>query len=117
MSFANIFKDIHGALNIESLIPLKTLCGTDDEYPTKSEFKKIISYLDIDENCIFFDPNSFLNKIIYWNEFNFYPLHGFSIEAMKALDTKNVFMNGINNLLRSKHKRIIPHFLYILIKS
>lgn len=89
MDIANIFKDIHGALDIDSLIPLKNCIGSvNEEYPSKEEFNEIISDLGVDESHVFFDPNSFLNRIIYWNECNYFPLHGFTMESIKLMDVK-----------------------------
>lgn len=71
---ADLFKSIHGAINLDDLIPLKYVIGK-PKFPTQTELDEVVDFLNIDSDYLFYDPHGLLEPIIYWNGPVF---HGFT---------------------------------------
>jgi hypothetical protein len=82
---ADLFKSIHGAINLDDLIPLKYVIGK-PKFPTQEELDEVVDFLNIDPDYLYYDPHGLLEPIIYWNGPVFHGFTGgFNMQIIKMM--------------------------------
>lgn len=88
-----LFKDLHGAIDKSTLVPLYEIAGKDKDLPSKKQFNAVVKFLNIPPDELYYDTRSVFNRIIYLSKYIYIPLHVFTVDGLRTLNVVNVIKN------------------------
>lgn len=78
-----IFKELHGALDLKSLVPLKKL-----ELVPKEQWEELVDYLGVDESDLYQNPSAVLNPFCYVKDAVYTDLYSLNAKHLKLMYDK-----------------------------
>jgi len=110
MDISLLFKQLHGILDADALVPL----ANRRDLVKKKQFDELVSYLEVDPKNLYYDPNNQINWVIYYDGLCYVPLHAVQIDALKLMRIKEMLhqqMEHLHKLEQSKDFYTLFHII------
>lgn len=113
MDISSIFKQLHGILDVEALVPMVNR----RDLIKKDTFDAAVKYLEIDAKNVYFDPNNQMNWCVYYDGLVYFSLYNMTIELLQSIQVKEMLHQQIQYLHKLKSEKKFANLFKMIDKK